>query len=370
MGSCSFPFTRLLAILVLLLIGSAALARDYQIETVASGLAWPWSLSFLPDGRMLVTERGGQLRIIADGRLLETAVDGLPDVYANSQGGLFEALPHPDFSSNRLIYLAYAQGTPAANATRVARARLEGETLVDLEVLFTASPRKNTPVHYGGRMAWLPDRTLVIGLGDGFNFREASQRLDSHLGAIVRLHDDGSVPDDNPFIGRDDALPEIWSYGHRNIQGLAWDARRGILWQHEHGPRGGDEINRIEAGGNYGWPVATHGIDYSGAMISPFTERPDMADPILVWTPSIAPAGLAVYRGDAFADWNGDLLVSALAARELRRVELDGDRVAEQHVLLDELGERMRDVRVGPDGMIYVLTDASDGRLLRLTPTP
>jgi glucose/arabinose dehydrogenase len=366
----SHSFIGLAAALVLLLTGSAASARDYQIETVTDGLSWPWSLSFLPDGRLLVTERGGRLRIIEDGRLLDEAVEGLPDVYARSQGGLFEALPHPDFASNGLIYLSYAQGTPEANTTRVARARLDGRTLFDLEVLFTAEPRKNTPVHYGGRMAWLPDRTLVIGLGDGFDFREAAQRRDNHLGSLVRIRDDGSVPDDNPFVGDDDALPEIWSYGHRNVQGLAWDAERAVLWQHEHGPRGGDEINRIEPGGNYGWPIATRGIDYSGAMISPYTERPGMIDPLLVWTPSIAPAGLAVYRGDAFVDWNGDLLLSALAARHLRRIELDGARVVEQHLLLDELGERLRDVRVGPDGLVYVLTDAADGRLLRLSPAP
>jgi len=363
------PPWRLAWLLALLLASAAASARDYQIDSVTDGLNWPWSLAFLPDGRMLVTERGGTLRVIEGGRLLERPVDGVPPVYANSQGGLFEALPHPDFRRNGWIYLSYAHGPPDANATRVARGRLDGGALVDLEVLFTAEPTKDTPVHYGGRMTWLPDGTLVLGLGDGFDYRETAQQLDSHLGSIVRIRADGSVPDDNPFAGQDDAQPEIWSYGHRNVQGLAWDSRRGVLWQHEHGPRGGDEINLIVAGGNYGWPIATHGIDYSGATISPFRQRPGMVDPELVWTPSIAPAGLAVYRGDAFSDWDGDLLVSALAGRELRRVELDGTSVVDQHVLLEDLGERLRDVRVGPGGHVYVLTDAADGRLLRLTPT-
>ncbi|NKI35558.1 PQQ-dependent sugar dehydrogenase [Wenzhouxiangella sp. XN79A] len=355
---------------LLVLLATAASARDYQIDTVTDGLNWPWSLAFLPDGRMLVTERGGDLHIIDNGRLQDAPVAGLPKVYANSQGGLFEALPHPDHATNGWVYLSYAHGTPEANTTRVSRARLDGNRLVDLEVLFTARPTKDTPVHYGGRMAWLPDGSLVLGLGDGFDFRESAQQPDSHLGSIVRIGADGSVPADNPLVGRADARPKTWSYGHRNVQGLAWDDRRGVLWQHEHGPRGGDEINVIEAGANYGWPVATHGIDYSGASISPYTERPGMVDPRLVWTPSIAPAGLAIYRGEPFADWDGDLLVSALAARQLRRVELDGEEIVGQHLMLEELGERLRDVRVGPDGLVYVLTDAAEGRLLRLSPAP
>lgn len=347
---------------------TSASARDYQIETVAEGLEWPWSLAFLPEGDLLVTERGGALRLIENGQLRDAPIDGVPPVYANSQGGLFEALPDPDFAANRWIYLSYAYGSPNANATRVARARLIDGQLVDLEVLFTASPTKDTPVHYGGRMTWLADGTLAIGLGDGFDYREQAQRLDNHIGSIVRIRPDGSVPEDNPFVDRDDALDEIWSYGHRNVQGLAWDERSGVLWQHEHGPRGGDEINRIEASANYGWPIATHGIDYSGASISPYRSRPGMVDPLLTWTPSIAPAGLAIYRGNAFPDWDGDLLVAALAARELRRVELEGQTIVGQHAMLGELGERLRDVRVGPDGLIYVLTDSADGRLLRFRP--
>ncbi|MDT8408946.1 MAG: PQQ-dependent sugar dehydrogenase [Wenzhouxiangellaceae bacterium] len=352
-----------------LVVGSCSLsARDYQIETVADGLAYPWSLAFLPDRSMLVTERPGRLRMIVNGQLQEQAISGVPAVYAASQGGLFEVLPDPDFADNRLLYLSFAHGTPQSNATRVVRARLDGMRLVDLEVLFTARPNKDTPVHYGGRMIFLPDGTLLIGLGDGFDYREQAQRLDSHLGTIVRIHRDGSVPDDNPFVGTEDALPEIYSYGHRNVQGLALDAESGTIWQHEHGPRGGDEINIIEPGKNYGWPVATTGIDYSGAIISPYESRPGMVDPLLTWTPSIAPSGLALYRGAMFPAWQGDLFATALAGRELRRVDLENGEIAGQETLLESLAERLRDVRTGPDGALYVLTDADPGKVLRLKP--
>ena len=342
--------------------------QDYQIEIAASGLDHPWSIAWLPDGRTLVTERAGRLRMIVDGELLETQIGGLPDIYAASQGGLFEALPHPEFATNGLIYISFAHGTPEANATRVIRARLEGHRLTDREILFTASPMKDTPVHYGGRMTFLPDGTLLIGLGDGFDFREQAQSLDNHFGKIVRINADGSVPADNPFINTEGALPEIYSYGHRNVQGLLYDAESGRIWQHEHGPRGGDEINLIRPGENYGWPVATHGIDYSGAIVSPFETRPGMVDPLLVWTPSIAPSGMTLYRGELFPQWTGDLFVSALVARELRRVEVVDGAPGEQHVLLATPGERLRAVRAGPDGALYVLTDAEDGKVLRISP--
>jgi len=342
--------------------------QDYQIEIAASGLDHPWSIAWLPDGRTLVTERAGRLRMIVDGELLETQIGGLPDIYAASQGGLFEALPHPEFATNGLIYISFAHGTPGANATRVIRARLEGHRLTDREILFTASPMKDTPVHYGGRMTFLPDGTLLIGLGDGFDFREQAQSLDNHFGKIVRINADGSVPADNPFINTEGALPEIYSYGHRNVQGLLYDAESGRIWQHEHGPRGGDEINLIRPGENYGWPVATHGIDYSGAIVSPFETRPGMVDPLLVWTPSIAPSGMTLYRGELFPQWTGDLFVSALVARELRRVEVVDGAPGEQHVLLATPGERLRAVRAGPDGALYVLTDAEDGKVLRISP--
>ena len=361
-------FQRLSVIAMLILCGNAVFGQDYQIEITASGLDHPWSISWLPDGRALVTERPGRLRVIADGELVADPIDGVPDVYAASQGGLFEALPDPDFASNGLIYISFAYGTPEANATRVIRARLEGMRLVDQETLFTASPLKDTPVHYGGRMTFLPDETLLIGLGDGFDFREQAQSLDNHFGKIVRINADGSVPGDNPFVDTEGALPEIYSYGHRNVQGLVYDAETRTVWQHEHGPRGGDEINVIRPGQNYGWPVATHGIDYSGAIVSPYETRPGMIDPLLVWTPSIAPAGMTLYRGQPFPQWAGDLFVSALAGRHLRRVEIGDGSPGEQHIMLDDRGARLRDVRTGPDGALYVLVDAEDGEVLRISP--
>lgn len=354
--------------MLLMLVLSLPAQAQYRIETVAGGLAHPWSLAFLPDGRLLVTERAGRLRIIADGELLPEPVAGVPEAYVASQGGLFEVLPAPDFAASGYICLSLAHGNAGANATRLVRGRLENHGFVDPQVLFTAHPTKDTPVHYGGRMAWLPDGTLVLGLGDGFDYREQAQRLDSHTGTLVRLNPDGSVPADNPFVGREDALPEIWSYGHRNVQGLVHDAQRGVLWQHEHGPRGGDELNRIEPGRNYGWPVVSHGVDYSGARVTPYTEMAGMEAPLLHWTPSIAPAGMALYEGELFPDWRGDLFVAALAERSVRRIVLRDGRPVDQEILFTELGERIRDVRSGPDGALYLLTDSVDGRVLRVVP--
>lgn len=360
-----------------LIVAMALLAAPQQaqadgaalnIETVAEGLQTPWHISFLTDGRWLVTERGGQLRLIENGVLWPEPVSGVPPVYAASQGGLFEAMPARDFAESGVLYLSFAHGTPQANATRVVRARLTGRSLSELEPIFTAQPLKDTPVHYGGRMDWLADGTLLLGLGDGFDYREAAQRLDSHLGKIVRINPDGSVPADNPFVGQTGALPEIYTLGNRNVQGVAFDAARNIVWAHEHGPKGGDELNRLTPGGNYGWPLATHGVDYTGARVSPFKTLPGMLDGQVGWTPSIAPSGLAVVRGPLFADWQGDLLVSSLAERSLRRIELDdAGKVVAQHRLLPELNERLRDVQIAPDGAIIVLSESS-GRVLRLTP--
>ncbi|WP_207774405.1 PQQ-dependent sugar dehydrogenase [Abyssibacter profundi] len=348
---------------------SLLFAAPPKVETLATGLNHPWCVAFLPDGRWLITERAGQLRILDEGGLRPEPVAGVPAVYAASQGGLFDVLPARDFANSGHVYLSFAHGTPDANATRVVRARLVDDRLEEVTPIFTAAPNKDTPVHYGGRMAWLPDGTLLLTLGDGFDYREAAQRLDSHLGTIVRVNADGSIPDDNPFVDQPEALDAIYTYGNRNVQGLVVDEQSGRVYAHEHGPRGGDEINRLQPGGNYGWPVATHGIDYSGAVISPYKQRPGMIDPLVVWTPSIAPSGMALYRGERFADWQGNLLVSTLAERSLRRVELDASgRVVGQHVLMQDRGVRLRDVRVAPDGAVIVLTDAPDGRVLRLTP--
>src|SRR6056297_505551 len=352
------PIRRLALSALFVLASGMAHGQDYQIEAVAGGLEHPWSIAWLPDGTALVTERAGRLRLLRGSQLVEEPVSGVPDVYATSQGGLFEALPDPEFAANGLIYISFAHGTPEANATRVIRARLEGMHLVDQETLFTASPLKDTPVHYGGRMTFLPDETLLIGLGDGFDFREQAQSLDNHFGKIVRINADGSVPGDNPFVDTEGALPEIYSYGHRNVQGLVYDAETRTVWQHEHGPRGGDEINVIRPGQNYGWPVATHGIDYSGAIVSPYETRPGMIDPLLVWTPSIAPAGMTLYRGQPFPQWAGDLFVSALAGRHLRRVEIGDGSPGEQHIILDARGTCEGHITDRPAGRRIVYADA------------
>ena len=347
---------------------AAAAPPPYQVETVAGGLEHPWCVAFLPDGRMLVTERPGRLRVVAGGKLLPEPVSGLPPVFARNQGGLFDVLPARDFASSGTLYLSFAHGDRGANATRVVRARLDGHALKDVQVIFTARPLKATAAHFGGRMAWLPDGTLLLTLGDGFEHREQAQTLDNHFGKSVRLNADGSVPRDNPFVGRKQALPEIYSYGHRNLQGLVVDAAAQRVWMHEHGPKGGDELNRVEPGRNYGWPAITYGVDYSGAQISPYTEMKGMEQPRIHWTPSVAPAGMALYDGTLFPDWRGDLFVSTLVERSVRRVDLDGDKVKGQEVLFTEIGDRLRDVRVGPDGALYLLTDAPDGRLLRVSP--
>lgn len=346
----------------------AANAGAYTITEVAKGLDHPWSVAFLPDGRQLVTELPGRIRVLADGRLSDP-IAGVPPVYEAGQGGLFDVLPHPRFAENGLLYLSYAHGNAGANATRVARARLDGDRLTSLDVIFEAAPLKDTPVHYGGRMAWLPDGTLLVTTGDGFDYREWAQKPDTLLGKIVRIRDDGSVPADNPFVNRPGYRAQIWTLGHRNPQGLAYDPVLARLYAHEHGPQGGDEVNVIQSGANYGWPVATRGRDYSGASISPFKSYPGMIEPIVGWTPSIAPSGLAVYRGALFPEWNGDLLAGALVDQEVRRIDLDASgRVIGQEPLFAELEARIRDVRVAPDGAVWLLTDEENGRVLRVTP--
>ncbi len=363
------------AVLLALMSGAVGAAgadeRVYLVDTLVAGLEHPWSIAFLPDGDKLVTERAGRLRIIRDDELLPDPVSGVPEAYVRSQAGLFEVLPHPGFETNRLLYLSFAHGTRRENTTRVVRGRYSDGALTDVEVIFDAAPRRNTPVHYGGRMAWLPDGTLLVGLGDGFDFREAAQDPGDHLGSVVRLNDDGAVPADNPFVGRDDIRPETFTFGHRNVQGVVHDPDHDIIWAHEHGPRGGDELNRLIPGRNYGWPVITYGVDYSGAKITPYTERPGMEQPLIDWTPSIAPAGLGRYTGEVFPEWHGDLLVAGLVSRAVHRIEIDDTgRPREVERLFNELGERLRDVRAGPDGLVYVLTDSREGRVLRVRRRP
>ncbi len=344
-------------------------ATALNVEVLADGLANPWSIAFLPDGSLLVTERAGRMRVIRDGELAPEPVAGVPEVLAHGQGGLFDILLHPDFAENRILYFTYAHGTRNANATRLARAVFDGTSLSNLEVLYDAKPTKDTGHHFGARLAWGGDGKLYMTIGEGSKYKEKAQDMTTSFGAVVRLNEDGTIPEDNPKFG-DGERPELFSKGHRNSQGLAYDSVRGVLWETEHGPRGGDEINIIEAGNNYGWPLATYGIDYNGARVTPFTEYEGTTQPVKYWTPSIAPSGLAVYRGDLFEGWDGDLLVGALAGAALHRVVMDGARPSgEERYLLDR-GERVRDVRVGPDGAIYVATDgdAPSGKILRLTP--
>ncbi|SFM24564.1 PQQ-dependent sugar dehydrogenase [Halopseudomonas yangmingensis] len=349
-------------------LGLTAHAADYRVETLAEGLEFPWSLAFLPEGGMLVTERAGRLRLIdAEGRLQAEPLNGVPSVLVERQGGLMEVALDPEFAENRRLFLSYACGTVEANNTCLASARLVDGTLQDVQEIFRAEFAKRGGAHYGGRIAFLPDQTLVLTLGDAFIHREEAQNPANHLGSIVRLNRDGSVPGDNPWVGQADVRPELYSIGHRNVQGVLWDAANHRLLAHEHGPRGGDELNLIESGNNYGWPKITYGVDYSGAVISPYSEMEGLQQPLLQWTPSIAPSGMALYQGEMFPEWQGSLLVSTLAGQHVRRVSLDGLQVREQESLFSELGERIRDVRVAADGSIHLLTDSPQGRVLRIS---
>jgi glucose/arabinose dehydrogenase len=342
-------------------------ATPYRIETVVDGLAYPWSLAFLPGGELLITERGGTLKRWHTERGL-VPVSGVPPVYASGQAGLFDVLLAPDFVESGTLFLAYACGTGDANHLCVSSAVLAGNALINPQEVFRAQPAKSGNAHYGGRLAWYGDGSLIISLGDGFDYREQAQRLDSHLGKIVRIWPDGSIPDDNPFLGRDHALPEIFSLGHRNVQGLLYDRETGRLLAHEHGPRGGDEINHIRPGQNYGWPIATHGKDYTGALVSPFSQVEGTEAPMIHWTPSIAPSGFALYRGHQFPEWQGHMFVGALADQSVHRVAFEDGHASVRERLLSRHGERIRDVRSGPDGALYLLTDGDPGQVIRLLP--
>lgn len=335
-------------------------AVGYEIETWSGDFDLPWSMAFLPDGSALVTELGGRLfHVDASGKNREQ-IANVPGVYFAGQGGLFDVVLHPRFADNRLVYLSYAEGDKADNGTAVARGRLTGSSLEAVEVIFRNFTRKDTPVHYGGRMAFLPDGTLLLTTGDGFNYREAAQDVDSGLGKVLRMNDDGTAAADNPFPGS----PYVYSYGHRNPQGLAVSSD-GDVWLHEHGPKGGDELNRIEPGKNYGWPAITHGVAYSGAIISPYTEWEGMEQPVHYWVPSIAPSGLALYEAGLFPDWQGDIFVGALVDREVRRIDLQADAGGREEALFSEIAARIRDVRVGPGGALFILTP---DRVLKVTP--
>ncbi len=342
--------------------------HEFRIVSVAKGLDHPWGLAFLPGGDMLVTERSGQLRVVRDGKLDPKPISGVPDnIAASGQGGLLDVVLHPDFENNQLVYLSYAGRGQGGSNTEVARGKFTGERLENLEVIFRATPKTRGSGHFGSRLVFAPDGTLYITTGDRRQIQE-SQNLGNHIGTILRIRDDGSVPPDNPFVGRDDARPEIYSYGHRNGQGMVLRPGTDTIWMHEHGAQGGDEVNIVRPGANYGWPVITYGVDYGGGKISDKTSAPGMEQPVIYWDPSIAPSGMAFYDGDRFPNWQGDIFVGALKQTHLRRLEMEGDKVVAQEELLEDLGARIRDVRSGPDGNIYVLTDSSSGHLLRLEP--
>ena len=340
------------------------------VRILTRGLERPWSLAFLPDGRMLVTERAGRLRYVAaDGTLDPTPISGLPAaVTERRQGGLHDVVLHPDFSRNRLVYLAYAGRGAGGYGTELARGRLDGHRLTGVQVLFRALPKSFGGRHFGGRVVFDGKGHVFLTLGDRGN-RPSAQDLGNHAGSVIRLTEEGGVPQDNPFRSVAGAMPEIYTVGNRNIQGAAINPWTGEFWTHEHGPQGGDEVNIIRAGVNYGWPVITYGRNYGiGTRIGEGTHKQGMAQPLYQWTPSIAPSGMAFYDGDKFPKWRGNLLVGALRFRLLSRLELDGERVVREERILERTIGRIRDVRVGPDGYVYLLSDETSGVIARLEP--
>ncbi len=376
----SFRILQSAVLLSLLLSAAGALAEprmlrtEYQaiiLEQIAGGLAHPWSIAFLPDGRYLVTERTGHLKLI-DGAGNKTPIAGVPEVHALRQGGLMEVALHPDFTRNQWVYLTFSRADEQGQtATALARGRLDGTQLQDVVILYTQERYSEPGRHYGSKLAWLPDGTLLMSIGDRGGEPPRAQALDDSAGTLIRLTEDGGIPADNPFVGRSGVLPEIFTYGNRNIQGLIVHPQTGEIWSHEHGPRGGDELNLMQAGGNYGWPVVSLGRDYrteARYFEDTLRQHPDMIDPVIDWTPSIAASGLAVLVDDHFPAWQGNFLAGGLRSEQIRRIVFeDGIPVHEEELIRGQIG-RIRDVRVGPDGNIYVVTDQADGGLYRISP--
>lgn len=348
----------------------ASSAGQLDVHTVASGLVNPWSLAFLPDGRMLVTERPGRMRIVSTEGQLSPPLKGVPEVWASGQGGLLDVVVDKAYAQNRTIYFCYAERASGGGRTAVARAKLNDGSgrLDDVKVVFRQDGPLSAGNHYGCRIAQANDGNLFVTLGDHFSSRDEAQNLGNHLGKLIRIAPDGSAPSDNPFVGRNDARPEIWSYGHRNQQGLAINPASGDLWESEHGPRGGDEINIIGKGRNYGWPAIGYGVDYSGAAIHASAARDGMEQPVKYWVPSIAPSGMTFYSARLFPKWNGSLFTGALKGKMLVRLSLKDNTVTGEERLLQNLNERIRDVRQGPDGALWLLTDSSAARILRVSP--
>ena len=367
----AFGIAALVSVVVSGQTNSKSAFHDYRVVTVVDGLIQPWSIAFLPGGDTLITERPGRLRIVRQGKLLPQAVEGIPKVFHSGQGGLLEVMPHPNFASNRLLYISYSKpgATDSDSRTALIRGRFENDRLTQVQEIFDAVSKGRG--HYSGKIAFDKNGLLFLSLGDrqvppeGNLEAHPAQDLSNHHGKIVRLHDDGRVPADNPFVNRAGARPEIWSYGHRNVQGLAIHPETGDLWADEHGPQGGDELNLIQPGKNYGWPVIGYGVNYqTGLAIHSGTHRQGMEQPIRVWVPSIGISGLMIYTGDRFPQWRGNLFIGGMAGQQLSRLTLNGQRVVNEETLVPQRG-RIRDIRQGPDGYIYLVTDDRDGK-----PTP
>ncbi len=343
--------------------------QSFRVATLLTGLENPWSVAFLPDGRMLITERAGRLRIVSqDFKLESKPIDGLPEVSPQGQGGLFDVVLHPQYAQNGWVYWAYNAPGAGGWGTALARGKLQGHRMTDVQVLFSMQPKTRSSFHFGGRIVFDQAGFLYLTLGDRGD-KDRAQKLDDHAGSVIRLHDDGRVPANNPFVNRAGAMAEKWTLGNRNIQGAALHPQTGELWSHEHGPQGGDEVNVMRSGLNYGWPIITYGVNYGlGTKIGEGQAKPGMVQPLHVWVPSIAPSGMAFVSGTQFPQWQGNLLVGALRGQMLVRLSLDGEKVPGEERLLQGRGWRIRDVRMGPDGLVYLLTDEAQGSLLRLEP--
>ena len=361
-------FTSLLLTLTLA-IGSLSVQASYTLETVADDLNYPWSIAFLPEGDYLVAMRSGEVRRISAQGVISPALEGLPDSYVLSQGGYFDITLDPNFANNQRIYLSFAYGTPEQNGTRIVSGRLNGDRVENVTPIFTVAPLKDTAVHYGGKMLFLLDGTLVMTTGDGFEYREAAQDTFNLMGKIIRINSDGSIPADNPYASNGLGNAAVWSNGHRNPQGLVLDKATGRLYSHEHGAKGGDELNLVKPDTNYGWPAVTKGVNYSGAYVSPLRSAPSIEEPLTYWDPSIGASGLAIYDGDAFPNWQGKLFIGALVDEEVRMLTLSEGKVTDEQAMFSEIGARIRDVRTGPDGMLYLLTDSEQGKVIRVVPT-
>ena len=345
--------------------------KIYKLEILYEGLDMPWDIDFLPNGDFLVSELTGKLKIYNSSLEKFITVSNVPSVLARSQGGLSDVELHPDFELNNLIYISYSIKTEEGNTLRVSRAKLHQNTLIDVETIHTAKAFRKTSAHYGARLLFLNDKTLLISSGDGFNHREKAQELDNHFGKILRINDDGSIPSDNPIFSEDKALKDIFTYGHRNQQGLAKDIN-GVIYSHEHGPKGGDELNIINPGLNYGWPAITYGIDYNGSIISPFKKKEGMEQPIKYWTPSIALSDMTFYYGDLFPEWYGNLFISALASGDVRRLAIKDNIVLSEEIMFKEINSRIRSIKSSKSGDLIILTESREkknsGKIIRVSP--